>query len=107
MLSVPPTEQGSNMAAFVQIVEFTTSRIDEVEALADAMRAQREAGTVLRGTFTSDRVRLPRVGYGELEPPGDSRVRVEDGGALRRTALFLQSRRQGHLARVSRTPCLL
>jgi len=57
MLSVPPPEQGSNVAAFVQIVEFTTSRIDEVEALADAMRAQREAGTVLRGTFTSDRDR--------------------------------------------------
>jgi quinol monooxygenase YgiN len=45
------------MAAFVQIVEFTTSRIEEVAALAEEMRAQREAGTVRRGTFVSDRDR--------------------------------------------------
>lgn len=43
------------MAGFVQIVEFTTSRIDEVQTLADDMRAEREAGTVRRLTFTADR----------------------------------------------------
>jgi len=55
-----PTEHKSpwsDMAAFLQIVQFTTSRIDEVESLADAMTAQREGGTVRRGTFTSDRDR--------------------------------------------------
>jgi hypothetical protein len=57
MLQVSSPEPGSVMAAFVQIVEFSTSRIDEVMALGDAMRAQREEGTVRRGTFTSDRDR--------------------------------------------------
>jgi quinol monooxygenase YgiN len=57
MLHVAATSQGAGMAGFVQIVQFTTSRIEEVEALAEAMRAQREAGTVRRGTFTSDRDR--------------------------------------------------
>ena len=45
------------MGAFVQIVEFTTSKYDEVEALGEEMQAQRESGTTLRGTFTADRDR--------------------------------------------------
>jgi hypothetical protein len=47
------------MAGFLQLVAFTTSRIDEVNALADQMRESKGAGTglVRRGTFTSDRDR--------------------------------------------------
>ncbi|HEY4994611.1 MAG TPA: hypothetical protein VII33_21270 [Nakamurella sp.] len=30
------------MATFVQIIEFTTSHIDEIDALADEMRAKKE-----------------------------------------------------------------
>lgn len=45
------------MAGFVQIIEFTTSRIDEVRALGDEMRAQSDAALVDRGTFTADRDR--------------------------------------------------
>ncbi len=45
------------MAGFVQIIEFTTTRIDEVRALGDEMRSQADAGLVLRGTFTADRDR--------------------------------------------------
>lgn len=45
------------MAGFVQIIEFTTSRIDEVKALGDEMRAQRDNSLVLRGNFTADRER--------------------------------------------------
>ncbi|MDQ2881650.1 MAG: hypothetical protein M3Y48_10585 [Actinomycetota bacterium] len=50
------------MAAFVQIVEFKTSRIDEVQALVDEMRPQMEAaGTAARRvTATADR---DRPGY--------------------------------------------
>jgi quinol monooxygenase YgiN len=49
------------MAGFVQIVEFTTSRIEEVQALIDERRAQLEAGsTVQRLTATADR---DRPGY--------------------------------------------
>ncbi|PZS18376.1 MAG: hypothetical protein DLM60_11965 [Pseudonocardiales bacterium] len=50
------------MAGFVQIVEFKTSHIDEVQALVDEMRPQMEAAgtTVRRGTATADR---DRPGY--------------------------------------------
>lgn len=51
------------MAGFVQIIEFKTSRIGEIEALVDEMRAQREAdggSSVRRATFTADR---DRPGY--------------------------------------------
>ncbi|MGH3782162.1 MAG: hypothetical protein ACRDRO_16470 [Pseudonocardiaceae bacterium] len=50
------------MAGFVQIVEFKTSRIDEVQALVDEMRPQMEAAgtTARRGTATADR---DRPGY--------------------------------------------
>ena len=43
------------MGEFVQIVEFTTSRPEEIKALADSMSAQREGGTVRRVTITADR----------------------------------------------------
>jgi len=51
------------MAGFVQIIEFTTSRIEEIKALGDQMRAQRAADgewSVGRATFTADR---DRPGY--------------------------------------------
>lgn len=49
------------MAGFVQIVEFKTSRIDEIKALIDERRPQMEDGsTALRLTATADR---DRPGY--------------------------------------------
>ncbi len=51
------------MAGFVQIIEFQTSRIEEISALADEFRAEREAaggGSAIRGTVTADR---DRPGY--------------------------------------------
>ncbi len=49
------------MADFVQIVEFQTSRIDEIQALADQRRAQPEPSTAPgRVTVTADR---DRPGY--------------------------------------------
>ncbi|MGH3873797.1 MAG: hypothetical protein ACRDSR_20225 [Pseudonocardiaceae bacterium] len=49
------------MAGFVQIVEFKTSRIEEIRVLADERRPQMEAGsTVRRITVTADR---DRPGY--------------------------------------------
>lgn len=45
------------MAGFVQIIEFTTTRIDEVRTLGDEVRDQADAGLVLRGTFAADRDR--------------------------------------------------
>ena len=44
--------------AFVQIIEFSTSRIDEVEALMEQWLKQTEGSrSAQRGTFTSDRDR--------------------------------------------------
>lgn len=43
------------MAGFVQIVEFRTSRIDEVKALADRYAAVRQASSVVHGVVTEDR----------------------------------------------------
>jgi quinol monooxygenase YgiN len=49
------------MAGFVQIIEFKTSRIDEIEALANERAPQlREGGTARRVTITADR---DRPGY--------------------------------------------
>lgn len=49
------------MSGFVQIIEFTTSRPDEVKALGDEYRAERLASgdrvPVIRGTIASDRDR--------------------------------------------------
>ncbi len=36
------------MAGFIQIVEFKTSRIDEVQALVEERRPQLEAGSTVR-----------------------------------------------------------
>lgn len=42
--------------AFIQIVEYTTSRIDEVRTLSEKMRAERGSDTtVRRSTITEDR----------------------------------------------------
>ena len=48
------------MAGFVQIVEFKTSRQEEIQALADEMEPQRASGTARRLTVTADR---DRPGY--------------------------------------------
>lgn len=49
------------MAGFVQIIEFTSSRPDEVRALGEQYRADRQTSgdpsLVVRGTFTADRDR--------------------------------------------------
>ncbi|MCW2790232.1 MAG: hypothetical protein JWP56_2535 [Aeromicrobium sp.] len=45
------------MAGFVQIIEFTTTRIDEVRALGDEWREKADGGLALRGTITADRDR--------------------------------------------------
>lgn len=45
------------MAKFVQIIEFQTSRIGEVEQLANEMEGRREGGTVRSITVTADRDR--------------------------------------------------
>ena len=49
------------MAGFVQIIEFTTSRPDELRALSEELRRQRQASgdgtSPLRVTFTADRDR--------------------------------------------------
>jgi hypothetical protein len=42
------------MAGFVQIIEFTTSRIDEIEKLAESMG---DMGFARRATITADRDR--------------------------------------------------
>lgn len=43
------------MAGFVQIVEFRTSRIDEVTALADQYADVRQASPLVHGVVTEDR----------------------------------------------------
>jgi len=45
------------MSGFVQIIQFTTSRIDEVKALGEELRASGDTSQVLRATFTADRDR--------------------------------------------------
>jgi hypothetical protein len=43
------------MAGFVQIIQYSTSRIDEVRALAEEMTGQSEPGPRGRGMATADR----------------------------------------------------
>lgn len=45
------------MSGFVQIIEFKTNRIDEVQRLADEMGSEPNSGTALRGSVTQDRDR--------------------------------------------------
>jgi hypothetical protein len=46
------------MTGFVQIIEFKTSRMDEIRAVADEARSELGSGsTALRGTVTADRAR--------------------------------------------------
>jgi hypothetical protein len=45
------------MAGFIQIIEFSTSRIDEIEALAEELRANESMARVGRATITADRDR--------------------------------------------------
>jgi hypothetical protein len=45
------------MSGFVQIIEFLTSRIEELRKLADEMASDSEPGAALRGTVTKDRDR--------------------------------------------------
>ena len=48
------------MAKFVQIIEFETSRLDEVQALSDEVESRRQGGTVETITVTADRDRPNR-----------------------------------------------
>ena len=43
------------MAGFVQIIEFKTSRFDEIEALADQYDLNSDANTARSATITEDR----------------------------------------------------
>ena len=43
------------MAGFIQVIQYSTSRFDEVEKLYDELQAVREAGTARRGTVCADR----------------------------------------------------
>jgi hypothetical protein len=57
-----PTPQGSEgiMTGFVQLIEFDTSRIDEVRTLGDKFVSERKAAgdaTAIRGILTVDRER--------------------------------------------------
>jgi hypothetical protein len=52
------SQTGEVMTGFMQAIEFTTSRFEEVEALVQARRGESE-GTVIRGTITA---RLNRPG---------------------------------------------
>lgn len=45
------------MAAFVQIIEIKTSRIDEVDALVEEMRSRGGPMPMVRATMTADRDR--------------------------------------------------
>jgi len=45
------------MTGFVQIIEFKTTRIDELKKLADEMDSNSGSGAALRGTVTQDRDR--------------------------------------------------
>lgn len=53
--------KGDAMPGFVQIIEFSTSRIDDIRALGESFRAERGASgdtpPVRRGTITADRDR--------------------------------------------------
>jgi quinol monooxygenase YgiN len=48
---------GGVMAGFVQIVEYTTSRFDEVRSLGEGYREQRRGAGPVRVTITKDRDR--------------------------------------------------
>jgi len=45
------------VGSFVQIIEFTTSRVDELRALQDELQSMREGGTATRAMLCSDRDR--------------------------------------------------
>ncbi len=45
------------MAGFVQIIEFRTSRLDEMKALSEEFRDRRADATFVRGLVTADRDR--------------------------------------------------
>ena len=89
---------------FVQIIEFQTSRLDEVEALGRDISDKLDDGrpsSPTRTTIVADpnhhrrrpgpagllpehrRVRVVRSRHGELEPSGDRRIRGPAGEALR------------------------
>jgi hypothetical protein len=84
---VPPAGvRGDDMAGFVQIIEFKTSRIGEIEALLDEMRAQREAdgaSSVRQATFTADRDRpgyyLSVIEFDSYESAMENSTRPETG----------------------------
>ena len=75
------------MARFVQIIEFQTARIEEIEALGRPSRTEGSTAPTFRrilatadrdrpGTYSDHRrIRFLRIGHGELQPAGDLRLR--------------------------------
>ena len=88
------------MAGFVQIIEFKTSRIKEIEELGRPSRTEGSAPPTFRrivatadrdhpGTyFHHRRLRVLRLGHGEFRPAGNVRVRCQDGGTVRGPVIF-------------------
>lgn len=80
------------MAGFVQIIEFKTSRVEEIRALVDEMRSEHGLGPTLRGTTTADRDRpgyyLNIVEFESRESAMENSARPEVGQfAVRMAAL--------------------
>src|SRR3954464_14419968 len=48
---------GGHMTGFVQVIEFRTSRIDELRRLVEEMRAGTGTGSAIRGMVAKDRDR--------------------------------------------------
>jgi hypothetical protein len=78
------------MAGFVQIIEFRTSRLDELKALSDEYREHTEGSTFLRSTVTGDRDRpgvyLNIVEFDSYESAMQNSQRPETGQFAARMA---------------------
>lgn len=78
------------MAGFVQMIEFTTSKIDEIKALSEEMTGQLGSGMATRGVVTEDRDRpgtyLNIVEFDSYESAMENSSRPEIGEFSRRMA---------------------
>jgi len=85
------------MTKFVQIIEFQSSRIDEIKALGEQIRSERDGGTVRRATNVLEpgcpgllgaQPELFVTGPGPAHPSrcdgSHARMRYPFGGLLRR-----------------------
>jgi hypothetical protein len=91
--------------AFIQLIEITSSRVSEIEALTAQWRAQTEGQrTAMRATLTQDRDRpggyIQIVEFGSYEDamansrlPATTAFRGTAGGAVRRAAGLPEPRR--------------